>query len=181
MQAKQTCDCGWLGGKREWGECGAGYVLRCKEWFIFELHDCSWKAKCWNQGLPEEPGVVFRWKIRGEQRFIFYSERWWTIFFLQVTKEYKENHNSNLSTRAAFEEMCVLVCMWKHAPGCMHVYLRACVLVCLCVCVCVHYCNMQVTSKWLHFWGGLFEVLDVMIFKVDFWILFSLSLVSWYG
>lgn len=157
MQAKQTRDCGWLGGTREWGECGPGYVLRCNERFIFELHDWSCKAKCWNQELPEEPGVVFRWKIRGEQRFIFYSEWWWTIFFLQVTKEYKEIHNSNLST-------CARMLLSKK-----------------CVFVCVHYCNMQVTSKWLHFWEGLFEVLDLMIFKVKVWILFSLSLVSCYG
>lgn len=154
MQAKQTRDHGWLSGTREWGECDAGYVLRCNERFIFELHDWSCKAKCWNQELPEEPSVVFRWKIREEQRFIFYSEWWWTIFFPQVTKEYKESHKSNLST---LPECCFRrnVCM------CACVRERFFVCVCVCMCALLQYAGHKqvVTFLGRAIWGfGLNDV-----------------------
>lgn len=129
MQAKQTRDCGWLGGTREWGECGAGYVLRCNERFIFELHDWSCKTKCWNQELPEEPGVVFRWKIRGEQRFIFYSEWWWTIFFPRLPKNTKKAiiPTSLLVPECCFRRnsVCVYVCVPACVRACMYMFITA--------------------------------------------------------
>lgn len=146
MQAKQTRDWDWLGSSREWGECGAGYVLRWNERFFFALHDWSCKAKCWNQELPEEPGMVFKWKIRGEQRFAFYTEWWWTIFFPRLPKDTKK---AIIWTSLLVPECCfrrnVCLCVCACVPACVPEWVGSCVFVCLCTCASLQYTG----HKWV--------------------------------